>query len=344
MNEHRPIVDDLNAFVDQLTKKSPHDFARTDHLGQDWGFSEIVHSVEVTFDLLKQLKAADLQHAPDEELRPVLDLIKQAWALFEQVMAFSSVTSEDNPNPRQRREKLINRVTSLGHQTFGLVTPLISYLTARSRSQEVEKLRRRTEDQLHAIEKTAKERANAVVAEGERIIREADDIRATARATSADVGVSRHSAIFSDEANKHKESGQVWLKRTVVLALIALAASALSVGHSLSTSVLFPDSVTGTASKLALLAVLYYAVIWSARMYRSNQHNAVINQHRHNALRTFETFVNAAGDDATKNAVLLHATDTIFSHQPSGYSEKVQEPNSQKVLEVLPNLSLGAKE
>ena len=118
----------------------------------------------------------------------------------------------------------------------------------------------------------------------------------------------------------------------------------LSVWHSLCISVLFPDSVPGTVSKLALLAVLYYAVIWSARMYRSDQHNAVISQHRHNALRTFETFVNASGDDATKNAVLLHATDSIFSHQASGYSERVQEPNSQKVLEVLPNLSLGGKE
>ena len=344
MNERRSIVEELRAFVDHLTKHPPHDFARAGNLGQEWEFSELVPSLEVTFDLLKHLVASDLQHVPDEQLRKVIPAVNKANTLLKHVMAFSSVTSEENPDPRQKREKLIARVKNVGDEIFDLVSPLISYLAARGDSQEIEKLRQRTAAELDSIQRIARERAEAVATEGERIIREADDIRATARATSADVGVAQHSAIFRDEAENHRKSGQVWLTRTAWFALIALVASALSVWHSLCTSVLFPDSVPGTVSKLALLAVLYYAVIWSARMYRSDQHNAVINQHRHNALRTFETFVNASGDDATKNAVLLHATDTIFSHQASGYSERVQEPNSQKVLEVLPNLSLGARD
>ena len=114
MNERRSIVEELRAFVDHLTKHPPHDFARAGKLGQEWEFSELVPSLEVTFDLLKRLVASDLQHVPDEQLRKVIPAMDRANTLLKHVMAFSSVTSEENPDPRQKREKLIARVKNVG--------------------------------------------------------------------------------------------------------------------------------------------------------------------------------------------------------------------------------------
>lgn len=342
MSENPLSREELRTFIHEFTKKPPRGFSRPDQ-GLEWSFSEIVAPLEATFDLLRRLAEWDLADVPDTQLRPVLNLMRRTHPLLQQVLDFSSVSSEDNPDPRQRREKLIGRIKDVSEESFRLISPLLSFLAARRGSQGMEELRERTVAELDAIRKTATERAEEVATKGDQIMREASDIRDALRAASADVGVSAHSALFRKEAEIHKTSGQVWLRRTGILAAIALLVSALSVWHSLYSPVSFPDSVAGTASKLALLALLYYAVIWSARMYRSEQHNAVINQHRHNALRTFEAFVKASGDSATKNTVLLRATESVFSHQPTGFSDKVPEPNSHKILEVFPNLTSGAR-
>jgi hypothetical protein len=41
----------------------------------------------------------------------------------------------------------------------------------------------------------------------------------------------------------------------------------------------------------------------------------VVDQHRQNALSTFETFMKAASDEQMKNAVLLQATQAILTPQ-----------------------------
>ena len=72
----------------------------------------------------------------------------------------------------------------------------------------------------------------------------------------------------------------------------------------------------------------------------SHQHNFVVNQHRQNALTSFETFAKAANDDQTKSAVLLQATNCIFSPQASGYADSaVEAPGSPRIMEIIRNMA-----
>jgi hypothetical protein len=77
-------------------------------------------------------------------------------------------------------------------------------------------------------------------------------------------------------------------------------------------------------------------LIWCTRNYSAARHNQVVNQHRRNALNTFRAFTEAAaGDEATKNAVLLEATRSIFAPQPTGYGKGENEPQpAAQILEV----------
>ncbi len=43
-------------------------------------------------------------------------------------------------------------------------------------------------------------------------------------------------------------------------------------------------------SKLVVLSLLSFGTVWSARNYRALRHQRTINQHRHKALMTFQTF------------------------------------------------------
>lgn len=92
--------------------------------------------------------------------------------------------------------------------------------------------------------------------------------------------------------------------------------------------------------RFVILSLLLYAISFTARNYNSMRHNHIVNKHRANSMRTFQTFVEAAGGDTeTKNAVLIQATQSIFSAQASGYSHKESNPEPQpKIIEILSSL------
>ena len=345
MIEHQPTPDLFRRYVAEETARTPQDFARTDTLGKEWDFAAIVPSLTVIFDLLTALASTNLEHLPPGKLAEVMPVTQGLHRLLEDINKFTSVATEEEPDPKRRREKTISRADALSVEAFKLLSPWISYLTARGTDRDkIDQIREQTAERSQAILDAAKQGSDAVRSEGEHLLKEVAQIVDTVRSVSADVGIAKHSVHFRDAVAKHDESGTFWLKTTAFLASGALLLSGLSLWHSMCTSLSFPDSIPVTIAKLAILAIVYYAVIWSGRMYRSERHNTVINQHRHNALRSFETFVAASGDEPTKNAVLLRATESIFSHQPSGFSERAQESGNPKVLEVFRNLSGGAEE
>ena len=92
----------------------------------------------------------------------------------------------------------------------------------------------------------------------------------------------------------------------------------------------------------SVLLVLFMALVWCSKNYAAVRHNYIINKQRQNALSTFETFVKAAGDEdiQTKNAVLLQATQCIFSAQPTGFSNKNSDGDpSTKIIEIAKDFS-----
>jgi len=90
-----------------------------------------------------------------------------------------------------------------------------------------------------------------------------------------------------------------------------------------------------------VLLVLLTATVWCGRIYKALKHQITVNRHRANSLKTFQAFVKAASDDATRNAVLLETTRSIFTNSPSGYlegSDSASDTNT-KVLEIVKGAS-----
>jgi hypothetical protein len=53
-------------------------------------------------------------------------------------------------------------------------------------------------------------------------------------------------------------------------------------------------------------------------------------------LNTFKVFSQSTADEQTKNAVLLQATQCIFSAQPSGYTAQDSDPvATPQILEIV---------
>ena len=138
--------------------------------------------------------------------------------------------------------------------------------------------------------------------------------------TVVQLGVSLHAAFFKQEADKHEKAAEVW-KKGVWGAAAVLAVYAV-------VSMFFPavpwlDGVAPlqlAVSRTLVFIVLGYALLFCARNYAAERHNAVVNRHRHNALMTYRALVRANKNLEGADIVLTQAARFIYAPQDSGYA------------------------
>ena len=158
--------------------------------------------------------------------------------------------------------------------------------------------------------------------------------------------VSKHKAIFAKQAEEHLQASQRWLLATSGLIVVFGAVfywlfEALRPGATELIGV-FQNVFT----KGFLLTLIYFVLNRFGKNYTAHKHLEIVNRHRQNALDTFDTFVESAGENReTRDAVLLAATNAIFDANQSGYlSAKTKgtdnaNPIQQVVRAVLPGSS-----
>jgi hypothetical protein len=206
--------------------------------------------------------------------------------------------------------------------------------------EQLETNARRTVSEIQKIQQDLEEKGQAIVADTESTLEQV-------RKAAAEVGVAQHAIHFQNEASSHLKLSKLWLAATLILALLTLGYGAFNVWYY-STHILTLSSSQAIQlgiSKLVIFAVLYFGVVWSGKIYKAQQHNYVVNRHRQNALSTFETFVKAASEDQTKNAVLIQATQSIFSPQISGFTTQESEPaTSPRILEIIRSVVGASKQ
>lgn len=160
----------------------------------------------------------------------------------------------------------------------------------------------------------------------------------------AEQGVNRHTRDFSKEVEKLSKVGRNWLWITGVLAGVSLTASIASIFVNVGDLTEPFDLIQLTVSKVVALSLLFGSTIWCGKNYRAIKHQEAVNQHRANALSTFQAFVEASGDPSTKEAVLLETTRSIFAQASSGYLSNSDTMNADnlKVIEMVKRISGGS--
>jgi hypothetical protein len=319
----------LEEALRKLSELTPESLVRTDELGTSLDFSEGVEVFRRTLALFESLRHCNLDNVPVNILDQLSQVATQAAQTFEQIQRFDP--SGQN-NPAGVRDGLIKQVADQYQGFFQHISPVVAY-----------SVRKGTDfDRLERDARTALEEINRLRGEIEQqrteIVGQAQSALEQVQRVAAQVGVAQHAVHFREEAAEHLRRSRYWLWATAGLGLATAGFGAWSLyyyateGISLTTA----QSVQLAISKLVVFSILYLAAIWSGRTYRAQWHNYVINKHRQNALSTFETFVKAAGDDQTKNAVLLQATQSIFSPQSSGFvGTEGDGPQSPQILEII---------
>lgn len=323
----------LRTVLAQLNQIEPESLIRTGDLGKELSFEKGFPVFQRTLDLFKNLSEVNFDTMPYEVLSILISLSNQVLSRLQAIQKFSATQA----NPAQARDQLITTLQNEWNSYYINITPIIAYSIRRGTDFDVlEREARGTASLVKQIETDVRTEKDTILAEMKGALEKV-------RQAAAEAGVAQHAIHFKQEAESYQKQSRAWLASAIVFGVIIVLYALWSFGPQLNDvamSVPTGPLIQLSLSRIVIISVLSFGLIWCSRNYAASRHNLVINRHRQNALSTFETFVKASRDDKTKDAVLMQATKSIFSPQPSGYLKgETRQPQSNQIVEIVRDLT-----
>ncbi len=325
-----PIQKNLENELKKILEIEINNLSRIEELGKAFSFENTEVVINKIRKLLLDLSQSDINKIPDKTIQIILPRFNEYKQEIENIRNFN--VNNNLANVQTIRSSIIRKADELYFHLFTSLSPIISLLrpqeNLKKRKNEINSYFNELKNKISEVDKIEKgfnEKINSILSAAEE--------------ASAKIGVSKHQSIFLNESNNHKKASKSWLIMFIISIIITIA---------FSISILFlipykdfanlPTStiINLSFSKLIIFTMLSYFVYSCNKNYKAHRHGCVLNKHRQNALQTFETFINATKDKQVKDAVLLHAAQTIFSTQKTGYLTNEPEPQSNTtVLEII---------
>lgn len=331
-NDELSILNEIKISIQNVLYNSPETLIREDVLGLQLSFTNGKESFDKVYSLVKRLDSCNLANVPFQYLQAINQGMNEFRNIINSIASFQPTDS----NPISLRDSLINQLNSCYANYY--LTFMQCIVFSNSDSNRLEEMEREFKVSIQNNSEFAEKSLNDLnikLKEIENLEMSIRTILENVKSASAEIGVTQHAVFFDKESKYHSKMSLAWLASTLVIGILTIIWGYMSFQTKTIGSTV-GDSISELGSKVIVLSVLYYILVWSAKNYNASRHNFIVNKHRQNALSTFETFVNAAEDFETKNAVLIQATQSIFSNQPSGYINKDNEQETpNKVIEIM---------
>lgn len=325
--------EELKIVREHLTRIQQFDastLSRTDALGTQLNFSEAVPSAEALIDIYKRISLSALQDFTDAQLSVIALNAQEDFRVFNQILDFDA-TSATAP---AIRHDILHSLKVRRDHLFETMWQYIAYGEAKGIDTRL------LETEVRATTQSLLDRASKFIEQLNTAKAEADSALLAIREVANEKGVSQQAHYFREEAEAHGRSAIHWLITAYCFAT-ALGTFAI---FSLALHKVPLFSAQGNAemlqlgtSKFLIFAVLAYMLLMAVRNHASHKHNAVVNRHRENALKTYRALMEASGDRGTRDIVLTHASSCIFSPQETGFSQGKGESSGggKSILEIL---------
>ena len=304
----------------------------------NWGsinFEAARESLNLLFGLCSHLKVLPLDIIPN----PVADTFVASLTQAEKVIAQIKTFSIENPNPTAVRDQIINQIKQFSEHLLTTTQSWIPFLAYQKGDiqKNIDALSKAVKDANKILDDSINETSDK---KGQ-----IDNIVTAAREASASAGVGVFTSDFDGQSNSLETEAKKWLAGTMWLAIATVVVALLSFLLPIDKDATNAQIVQYMTSKLVVLLVFLTATIWCGRIYKALKHQVTVNRHRANSLKTFQAFVKAAGDDNTRDAVLLETTRSIFAISPSGYLDLTDSSSdtNTKVMEIFKGVAAGGK-
>lgn len=326
-----PRVEAVRSTLKPLLERPVSDYVRRDVLGTDLSFERGENFFRQMLIFLQRLNACRLEDVPDPTLQDIQNKLNDFIKNIQLILTFTAGGVLPNTQPTQQRDTMLSNAITGFNELYRASAPFVAL-----NDPSLATLGTDLSVARNLIGDLTAERENAL-SEAKTVQVQISDILSSAQEAAGKVGVTQNAAFFAKEVAMNSRAATWWLIITAILAAVTLLfALGFLLPFKTPAGTQTADIWQPIISRLVALSVLYYGLVWSSRNYFALQHNVIINRHRQNALSTFQTFVEAATDDAVKNHVLLKATESIFAQEVSGYLTREPDPRpSSQILEVL---------
>ena len=227
-----------------------------------------------------------------------------------------SLNKKDH-DPRTERNSIVQSVRNSYQELFEHFSKFVD-LTIQASD-----VSRKREDEARQVSSLLKEQLD----EGKKILE-------GIKSVSAGVGVAENAAHYRDAKQRYAKMARIWLTLGVAAFFLLLGG-----GIAVYLTAYHREAVKFELGhqEVAILfgvVLLLYAIIFCNKNFNAAKHNEVINDNKATALATFPVFDGGAGDESTRDQILLHAATAIFANTATGFSKDQGGMSFSPTLEV----------
>lgn len=329
IKEDTILIQEIKELFIEVKNVDPDSLIREEELGKALSFSNFFDDFTKIINFFKKLTYLDISTLPTSQLTTLKNNITSFLSKIESIKTFTV----DANNAMAERDNAANALISQYQYFFDQLSPIITYCEKDGTDYQALQL------EVNKIVEDINAKFIEISEEFDQRKSELDIVIDAVKKAAQEVGVTQHTINFESASKKYKTLSYCWLAAISVTTIIIICASLFAFNSPIeidpNDSYASYRFIQAAIARFTALFTLLIILFWEVRNYNAAQHNFIINQNKQNALSTFETFVSAARDEETKNAVLMQTTRAIFSNLPSGYlkNESADDGTSQ-IIEI----------
>ena len=329
---------------------------RPDLSGKRLSF-EIVHpDLLAAYEMLQEILTSpreSLLGLSEDNVQQIKSCLQQLLSRFQEIHSFDPQNSSEAQNSREEHREILREIVGSCDQIKQQLGPIVAYLKSKAVEQLETQVKATINDaikdaveELNTEKDLSQKQSNQVEQNEAKRQDDFKQLKGQLEDTLAEESVSKYEKIFEEQANKHQWAAYGWLGMTAAL-IVVFGFVFYQLFEALKLEgTEWVGVFQNVFTKGFFLSLVYLVLNRSIKNFTAEKHLEVINRHRQNALRTFQAFHSAAGENQEiQDAVLLAATNAIFDANQSGYlSAKMRgsesaNPIPQVIKAVMPSSS-----
>jgi hypothetical protein len=313
----------LNDRISEFLAETADSYIQAARFGTDLSFARAGEWLEDAKKLVGRYESADFSSTPHQAQNTLFSSFDNFIGQMKEIEALNM-----EQNPRQKRQEILHAVADAYQQIYTACNQLNPALSVNVGIAG----RGETESVLEQLLVKAKAGADQI----ENLKAQSEQGAKSISEQAGKSGVAAEARHFAEEARTHKGSAFLWLIGIAIISAILLVVAGYFYFYDK------PPKSYGMAwnhfiPKFSILGLLVFLDIVLVGLYRAERHNAVVNQHRANALNTFETMTAATLTQDVKDALTLTAAEAIYAPQETGFAKRAGNPSS-RAAEILTTL------
>ena len=344
----------------QLKKIEVKNLSRQD-LGSSLKFDEIIPNLEKVKEYLLFFdnKEGTLSNIEKE---PIVNIYNEFIELVKSIEGFAVNVSESHEQTQSKRTAILKKIHALHKTSNEKILSLVTYLklndteileTIKSAQNKIVQIDYQFATKLQNFDSNVSQKIsefnsefNNLIQKAQKTLSETQQIKNSTENFSVEKLVERYGTIFSEQAGKNRKLAWISLGVFIVSLGLLVVSTFLLFNQFIQELISFGNAnvsleytLTNIIFRLTLLGVVSVLVKESLKSFNINMHLHNLNQHRQNALLSFETLITNTDSRETRDLIIKEIAQTIYANQDDGYLRTGKKTiNSAQIIELIKTL------